>query len=82
MVKLKVPGLKSFKNKIIHRAELIAEQVPDDANLKTIDQQMLAPQYLFLGIYDSTAKKIRNVPNDFVGTTSPEYLSRFGGRLV
>jgi hypothetical protein len=22
------------------------------------------------------------VPNDFVGTTSPEYLSRFGGRLV
>jgi len=82
MVKLKVPGLKSFKNKIIHRAELIAEQVPDDANLKTIDQQMLPPQYLFLGVYDTAAKKIRNVPNDYVGTTSPEYLSRFGGRLV
>ncbi len=82
MVKLKVPGLKSFKNRIIHRAELIAEQVPDDANLNTIDQQMSPPQYLFLGIYDSAAKKIRNVPNDFAGTSSPDYIARFGGRLV
>ena len=82
MVKVKVPGLKNFKNRLIHRAELIAEQVPDDATYNTLETQMLPPQYLFLGVYDTATKKVRNVPNDYVGTSSTEYMDRFGGKLI
>lgn len=82
MVKIKVPGLKNFKKRIIHRAELVAEQVPDDAKVNTLETQMLPPNFLFLGAYDSVSKKIRNVPNDYVGTSSAEYMNRFGGKLV
>jgi len=82
MVKVVVPGLKGFKNKLIHRAELIAEQVPDDARLNTIEKQMLPPNYLFLGMYDTASKSIRNVPNDYVGTSSAEIMQRFGGRVT
>jgi hypothetical protein len=81
MVKVVVPGLKVFKNKLIHRAELIAEQVPDDARLNTIEKQMLPPKYLFLGMYDTATKRVRNVPNDYIGTSSAEVMRRFGGWL-
>ena len=82
MVKVVVPGLKGFKNKLIHRAELIAEQVPDDVRLNTTEKQMLPPTYLFLGMYDTATKRIRNVPNDYIGTASTEIMNRFGGRVV
>jgi len=82
MVKIKVPGLKTFKNKIIHRAELIAEQVPDDANLTTFDSYMTAPNYLFLGVYDTATKQLRSVPNDYQGTANPQLLAQFGGQKI
>ncbi len=81
MVKVKIPGLKSFKNKIIHRAELIAEQVPTEPGANVIEPYLLPPQYLFLGTYDSTIQRIRSVPNDFTGTTDAAGMSRFGGQL-
>jgi len=37
-VRVRIPGLAGLSNRIIHKAELIAEQVPDDANLFTIEQ--------------------------------------------
>jgi hypothetical protein len=40
-VRVRIPGLQALSNRIIHRAELIAEQVPDDANLLTIEPFML-----------------------------------------
>jgi|LauGreDrversion4_2_1035121.scaffolds.fasta_scaffold137852_1 hypothetical protein len=82
MVKIKVPGLKTFGNKIIHRAELIAEQVPDDARLSTIDSYMTAPNYLFLGVYDTATKQLRTVPNDYLGQSNPQFLSQFGGQKI
>lgn len=82
MVKIKVPGLKTFKNKIIHRAELIAEQVPDDARLATTDAFMTAPNYLFLGVYDTATKELRSVPNDYQGATNPQLLAQFGGQKI
>jgi hypothetical protein len=82
MVKIKVPGLKTFGNKIIHRAELIAEQVPDDARLSTIDSYMTAPNYLFLGVYDDSTKQLRTVPNDYLGQSNPQFLSQFGGQKI
>ena len=82
MVKIKVPGLKTFGNKIIHRAELIAEQVPDDARLSTIDSYRTAPNFLFLGVYDTATKQLRTVPNDYLGQSNPQFLSQFGGQKI
>ncbi len=82
MVKIKVPGLKTFKNKIIHRAELIAEQVPDDARLATTESYMTAPNFLFLGVYDTATKQLRSVPNDYQGTANPQLLAQFGGQKI
>jgi hypothetical protein len=82
MVKIKVPGLKTFKNKIIHRAELIAEQVPDAARLTTTDSYMTAPNFLFLGVYDTATKQLRSVPNDYLGAANPQLLTQFGGQKI
>jgi len=80
MVKIKIPGLKTFANKLIHRAELIAEQVPN-TGANSLDKFLLPPNYLFLGAYDSAAKSIRTVPNDYLGSTNAESFYRFGGQL-
>jgi hypothetical protein len=82
MVKIKVPGLKTFKNKIIHRAELIAEQVPDATRLTTTDSYMKAPNFLFLGVYDTATKQLRSVPNDYQGVMNPQLLAQFGGQKI
>jgi len=83
MVKVKIPGLKNFANKIIHRAELIAEQVPAAASASSsIQAQFLPPRYLFLGVYDTTSNSIRNVPNDFTGTANATSFKQFGGTLI
>ena len=81
VVKIKVPGLKNFANKIIHRAELIAEQVPTSSPT-SLEKQWTAPSYLFLGAYDSASNSIRNVPNDYQGTVNTAQFVRFGGRLI
>ncbi len=82
MVKVNIPGLKNFANKIIHRAELIAEQVPNAAGAGSLESQLLPPRYLFLGTYDSVSKTFGNVPNDFQGTTSASTFLQFGGDLL
>jgi hypothetical protein len=81
MVKVKIPGIKNFANKIIHRAELIAEQV-SDAAAGSLASQLLPPRYLFLGTYDSVSKNLGNVPNDFAGTTNASSFTQFGGKLI
>lgn len=81
-VQIRIPSLGSLSNRIIHRAELIAEQVPDDANLLTIDRYMEAPRILLLSIYDSANGRKRNIPNDYtIGTNGPNTAS-FGGYRV
>lgn len=81
-VRVRVPGLQSLSNRIIHRAELIAEQVPDDAN-PVIDKYMYAPRYLLLTYYDSVTKTKRNIPNDYViGQDGNPNITAFGGFRV
>jgi hypothetical protein len=83
MVKVKIPGLKNFANKIIHRAELIAEQVPTYAGAAgSLESKLLPPRYLFLATYDSVSKTFGNVPNDFQGSANASSLSQFGGKLI
>lgn len=82
-VRIKVPGLADLSNRIIHRAELIVEQVLDDATLGTTETYMIPPRYLLLSYYDSAVKTKRNIPNDYTinGTEGPNIAS-FGGYLA
>lgn len=50
---LRIPELANLPNSIIHRAELIMEQVP---GLSLVDNVMLPPNYLYLDVADTAAK--------------------------
>jgi hypothetical protein len=58
--KIKIPALLSVSNRVIHRAELIAEQVyhPSDAMFAT-------PTGLMLDVLDTALKNYRYMPFDF-----------------
>jgi hypothetical protein len=79
-VRIRVPGLQSLNNRIIHRAELIAEQVPDDANI-ALEAFMIPPRYLLLSLYDTVRKIKRNIPNDYTLSSSGPNIPSFGGFL-
>lgn len=81
-VRIRIPGLQNLSNRIIHRAELITEQVPDDANLATTETQMVPPRYLLLSRWDSVNMYKRNVPNDYSITSGGPNISTFGGYLT
>jgi len=80
-VRIRIPGLQSLNNRIIHRAELITEEVPDDANLLT---SQVPPRYLLLSLFDSSINSKRNIPNDYILSSdgSGPNISTFGGFLA
>ncbi|MEO8414062.1 MAG: DUF4270 family protein [Ginsengibacter sp.] len=74
---IKIPGLTGMPNRVIHRAELIVDQVssPDPS-----DQYLTAPNYLYLDTKDtSTNGTYIPIPCDFTTTTQQPDLSYFGG---
>jgi Domain of unknown function (DUF4270) len=60
-VNLTVPGLATFPNSIIHRAEVIVEQVPESA---LYDSVFSAPNFLYLDLKDSGVNKYKPVYYD------------------
>ena len=70
---IKIPGLRNLTNRVIHRAELIMEEVydPSDANF-------IPPQALYLDLYDSSLSKYKAVPYDFIPDNTGESAIRFG----
>ena len=54
-VNLSIPGLAGLSNRIIHRAEIIIEQIPTDP---VLDEKLSAPNFLHLDLRDTglTAK--------------------------
>ncbi len=54
---LTIPGLSTFANSIIHRAELVVQQIPSAA---AIDQIMQPPSYLYLDLINDTATSAVN----------------------
>ena len=70
---LKIPDLKNLSNRIIHRAEIIMEEVYDPSDLKFIP-----PQALYLDIYDSSLKLFRTIPYDYVPDNSGVAQTQFG----
>ncbi len=49
-INLSIPGLAGLSNRIIHRAEIIIEQIPTDPIL---DDKLSAPNFLFLDLKDT-----------------------------
>lgn len=50
-VNLNIPGLSTLSNRIIHRAEIIVEQIPTDM---VLDEKLSAPNFLYLDLRDTT----------------------------
>jgi hypothetical protein len=82
MVKIRIPGISKFPNKVIHQAVLQTEQVPNDGGLTTTETYYLPPKYLLLAAYDSINKVLRNVPNDYQSQNNTAQLAVFGGFLT
>jgi len=77
---VKIPGLSSLENAIIHRAELTVYQASDPMSA---DMIFTPPRYLLLSSYDSQKNVKSNIPNDFVyNSASGANVSSFGGFLT
>ncbi|MEP7254300.1 MAG: DUF4270 family protein [Ferruginibacter sp.] len=50
-VNLNIPGLSTLSNRIVHRAEIIVEQIPTNAIL---DGKLSAPNFLYIDLKDTT----------------------------
>jgi hypothetical protein len=49
-INLNIPALSTFPNSIIHRAEIIVEQIPTDP---VLDEKLSAPNFLYLDLKDT-----------------------------
>jgi Domain of unknown function (DUF4270) len=64
-IRLKIPRLSSLTNRIIHRAEIIVEQIPGSAG----DDVLSAPQFLYLDLIDTgAARKYKPIYYDLNNT--------------
>lgn len=77
---IKIPALTGMSNRLIHRAELIAEQIYDIS-----DSTFFSPELLYMDAYDpaiSTGKKFRSIPFDILYSLpdfgQPTNLPTFG----
>lgn len=70
---IKVPGLAGLDNRLIHRAELIMEQVYDQSDT------LFGPSYLYLDVFDPALNGYRTMPYDLVyNSTGSLNLGPFG----
>jgi hypothetical protein len=78
--RIKTPDLASVTNRVVHRAELIVQQVYHPS-----DDIFFRPEYLFLDVYDTSIKKYRYMPYDFTfDASNAPSLTSFGtvGKIV
>ncbi len=72
--RIKVPGLANVSNRLVHRAELVAEQIYDPS-----DELFFAPETMWLDAYDSSISSYRVIPYDvYPGSSTTLNLSTFG----
>lgn len=72
--RIKVPGLATVSNRLIHRAELVAEQIYDPS-----DEIFFAPETMWLDAYDSSLSGYRVIPYDvYPGSSTSLNLANFG----
>ncbi|MEO6718937.1 MAG: DUF4270 family protein [Ferruginibacter sp.] len=58
-VYLNIPELTNYPNRIIHRAEIIMEQIPGDP---TIEKSLTPPSFLYVDIVDTPATTLKFKP--------------------
>lgn len=72
--RIKVPGLAGLNNRLVHRAELVAEQIYDPS-----DDLFFAPESIWLDAYDSSLGYYRIIPYDVYPASSGSLnLTEFG----
>lgn len=75
---LKIPGLNNLSNRVIHRAELIVEEVYSS---NTFDNLFTAPRMLYLDTKDtSTVDKYIPIPCDFTPNATQNRFATLGGQ--
>jgi len=72
---LKIPGLTGLSNRIVHRAELIMEQVSPNP----LDTIFTPPNFLFLDLRDSAKGAYHAVPCDFNTIQGQPDVGNYGG---
>jgi hypothetical protein len=77
-VTVKIPNLSNFRNVLVHRAELVAVQSPND----NLDALLTPPRYVLLTAFDSANNRKINVPNDFEISNQGSNIANFGGFLT
>jgi hypothetical protein len=70
---VKIPDLRSLSNRIVHRAELIVEEVYDPSDLT-----FTPPQVVFLDVYDSTLGDYKLTPYDFEPRNDGQQFGPYG----
>jgi hypothetical protein len=77
---IKIPGLKGLNNRVVHRAELIAER---DISITSQNTILVPPPVLFLDAIDSAnSSRIVTIPNyDFRTENSTYNILEFGGLI-
>lgn len=60
---LLIPGLDTFKNSIIHRAELVMEEIP------SVQTALTAPSFLYVDVIDTGSWKYKPLPYDLNPST-------------
>jgi hypothetical protein len=76
---IKIPGLANLSNRVIHRAELIAEEAYDPS-----DVTFPPNTNLYLDAYDSTISNYRTIPYDLIydPSSATANLATFGASPV
>ena len=73
---LKIPGIDTLTNRVIHRAEILMERITP------VSETFPAPDLLFLDLLNSNGDTAFTVPNDFVRTGNNTYdVNVIGGRI-
>ena len=73
---LKIPGFDTLTNRIIHRAQIFIEQIPDNS---VTDSIFSVPPYLYLDLKDTAANTWKPIYYDLNPNTTydPDYKSGF-----
>ena len=73
--RIKMPDLSTVTNRVVHRAELIVEQIPHPLS----DPKFYNPEMLFLDVLDTALKDYRYMPYDFtIDQSGSPNLASFG----
>ena len=75
---IKIPGIDTLNNRVVHQAQLIIEKLPSAE-----EEKFRAPDILFLDALSSTGDSVFSINKDFIPVQSfPGYdISLFGGQL-